>query len=351
VRTLAERVLRDHQGSTLLGGAAMIVGAVIFYLAAANQYQLSVGGNVGIDALAAMGLTVVAGRAGQLALGQAGFMAVGAYAVAYGTTSMHISFLVATLMGAAIAFVLGLVVGWIALRLRGNYLAMATLAFGAIIYGLLQVQSALGGLGGIYGIPPLKLIGTYSAPGSAYVFIWIVVVLAFAVCVLYLRGRAGRELHAIRDDELAATSVGVNNTFRKLQTFGLSAILGAVAGSLLAANSYAVDPTLFQPLISFQIFLMIVIGGLGSLGGAVAGAAIVVWLVQLTPGTGDSAYVALGTLIIVLMAIFPRGLAGICLWLLERARGGRRTGEPPGARGELAPAPDVAGARGAEAGG
>ena len=324
---LVARLRADHQGTTLLGGGAVVLGAVLFYVFAANQYQLSVGGTVGTDALAAMGLTVVAGRAGQLALGQAGFMAVGAYAVAYGTTSMRISFLVATIMGAAIAFTLGLVVGYIALRLRGNYLAMATLAFGAIIYGLLQVQGALGGLGGIYGIPPLKLIGTFTSPGSQYIFVWVVVVLAYAVCVLYLRGRAGRELHALRDDDLAAASVGVNNTFRKLQTFGLSAILGAVAGSLLAANSYAIDPSLFQPLISFQIFLMIVIGGLGSLGGAVAGAAIVVWLVQLTPGTGDSAYVALGALIIVLMAIFPRGLAGVCLWLLERA--GRRPPQRP----------------------
>ena len=98
----------------------------------------------------------------------------------------------------------------------------------------------------------------------------------------------------MRDDELAAATVGVNNTFRKLQAFTLSAVLGAIAGSILAANSTVIDPSLFQPLISFQIFLMIVIGGLGSLGGSVAGAAIVVWLVQLSPGTGDTAYVVLG---------------------------------------------------------
>lgn len=324
-----------------MGGGAVLVGAVLFFLLAANDYQLAVGGTVGIDALAAMGLTVVAGRAGQLALGQAGFMAVGAYAVAYGTTSMGISFIVATIMGVAIACTLGLVVGYIALRLRGNYLAMATLAFGAIIYGLLQVQGALGGLGGIFGIPPLKLIVGFATPGSAYVFIWVVVLLAYLVCALYLRGRAGRELHALRDDELAAGCVGVHNTFRKLQAFGLSAVLGAVAGAILAANSSVIDPSLFQPLISFQIFLMIVIGGLGSLGGAVAGAAIVVWLVQLTPGTGDSAYVALGALVIVLMAIFPRGLAGICLWLVDCAR--RRPPVGRGGQGEdAAAAPEQA---------
>lgn len=148
-------------------------------------------------------------------------------------------------------------------------------------------------------------------------------ILAFAAVALYLRGRAGRELNALRDDELAAATVGVHNTFRKLQAFTVSAILGAIAGALLAANSTVIDPSLFQPLISFQIFLMIVIGGLGSLGGAVAGAAIVVWLVQLTPGTRDSAYVALGVLVILLMAVFPQGLAGVCLWLMDTLRFGR----------------------------
>jgi branched-chain amino acid transport system permease protein len=329
MRPLRDRLLNDHPSMTWMSGGAVLLGAVLFFLLAANDYQLTVGGTVGIDALAAMGLTVVAGRAGQLALGQAGFMAVGAYAAAYGTTHMGISFIVAVIMGVAVASFLGLVVGYVALRLRGNYLAMATLAFGAIIYGLLQVQGKLGGLGGIFGIPPLKLIGTFDTPRSAYLFIWAVVILAFVAVALYLRGRAGRELSALRDDELAAATVGVHNTFRKLQAFTLSAVLGAIAGSILAANSTVIDPSLFQPLISFQIFLMIVIGGLGSLGGSVAGAAIVVWLVQLTPGTGDTAYVVLGALVIVLMAIFPQGLAGVCSWLVDRLRsGGPHVGRP-----------------------
>ena len=248
MRALRDRLLNDHQSTTWMSGGAVVVGALLFFLLAANDYQLTVGGTVGIDALAAMGLTVVAGRAGQLALGQAGFMAVGAYAAAYGTTHMGISFIVAVIMGVAIAAFLGLVVGYIALRLRGNYLAMATLAFGAIIYGLLQVQGKLGGLGGIFGIPPLKLIGTFDTPRSAYLFIWAVVIVAFVAVALYLRGRAGRELSALRDDELAAATVGVHNTFRKLQAFTLSAVLGAIAGSILAANSTVIDPSLFQPL-------------------------------------------------------------------------------------------------------
>ena len=320
------RIVRDEQATTWSSGVLVALGAVLFALFASNDYQLTVGQTVGIDAISAMGLTVVVGRAGQLALGQAGFMAVGAYAVAYGTTKMGVSFIEAILAGVGISFLFGLVVGFAALRLRGNYLGMATLAFGAIIFGLLEVSGKLGGLGGIYGIPPISFVQTFTTPMSAYWFIWIVVFVFFILCALYLRGRPGSELAAMRDDELAAGTVGVNNTFRKLQAFALSAVLGAVAGGILAANSSVIDPTLFQPLISFQIFLMIVIGGLGSLGGAVAGAAIVVWLVQLLPGTGDWAYVVLGAVVIAMMAVVPRGLAGLVLWLLGRL--GRRGQSP-----------------------
>jgi branched-chain amino acid transport system permease protein len=316
-------------------GALVAIGAARFFLVSTNEYQLTVGATVGIDAISTIGLTVVVGRAGQLALGQAGFMAVGGYAVAYGTTHSHLSFLVALIVGMAIALALGALVGWIALRLTGNYLAMATLAFGAIIYGLLEVQGRFGGAGGLFGIPPIELFGMrVVSPQASYVFIWVVVLLAFAAAALYLRGRAGRELEALRDDQLAASALGVNTTYRKVQAFALSAVLGALAGGIMAANQTVIDPSLFAPLISFQIFLMAVIGGLGSLSGAVAGAAIVVWLVQLTPGTGDSAYVVLGVVVVVLMALFPRGLAGMVSALVGRLRPRRAAPPSPGAPDE-----------------
>jgi branched-chain amino acid transport system permease protein len=336
------RRLRNPQAGTWLGSSTALLGAALFALFSTNTYQLSVGSTVGIDAIAAIGLTVVIGRAGQLALGQAGFMAIGAYAVAYGTTKMGLSFIVAVLMGVAVAGALGVIVGYAALRLRGNYLAMATLALGGIIDGLLTAKGRLGGEGGLYGIPPLRLGTTFSSPLASYTFIWIVVGIVLVACGLYLRGRAGQELGALRDDELAAASVGVNNRFRKVQAFVLSAVVGAIAGGILAANSSVIDPTLFTPLISFQIFLMVVIGGLGSLGGAVAGAAIVVWLVQLTPGTGDAAYVVLGVVVVALMAFFPRGLGGMLTDLARRWGPSAPTpgsGQPTGDARESLPAP------------
>lgn len=324
---LVRRLGGPQDARSAMGGAAVMVAAVIFCLAAVNEYQLTVGINVGISAIAALGLTVVAGRAGQLALGQAGFMAVGAYVVAYTTLNWGWPFLVALVAGTVLAFVLGLLLGWIALRLEGNYLAMATLAFGAIIFGVLLIDTPLGGASGLFGIPGISPFGSeLGSPLARYVFVWIVVGLALLVCWRFARGRAGQELAAMRDDALTATTLGVNITHRKIQAFALSAILGGVAGGIMAANEQVIDPTLFRPLISFQIFLMIVIGGLGSLGGAVAGAALVTWLVELVPGTGDSAYVALGVVVVVFMAFFPGGLAALATSALRRV--GRDPGGP-----------------------
>jgi branched-chain amino acid transport system permease protein len=295
-----------------LAALALAIWVISFYFLAGNQYQIFVGTIVGTYAISATGLTVVVGRAGQLSLGQAAFMAIGGYSVAYSTMKWNVPFLAALAGGALLALLFGLAVGWIALRLRGNYLAMATLAFGLIIYGLLNVNGPLGGPLGLSGIPPISLLGwDLVTPNQQYGFVWLIAAAAFLACMLYLRGRAGRELSAIRDDELAAATLGINVTFRKLQAFGISAILGGIAGGIIAANSAVIDPTLFPPMISFQIFLMVVLGGLGSLAGAVAGAAIVVWLIQLTPGTGDWAYTILGGVVIVLMAVFPGGFAAI----------------------------------------
>jgi branched-chain amino acid transport system permease protein len=301
--------VRSRTSFALLG---LTVWVISFAFLAGNQYQVYVGTLVGTYAISAVGLTVVAGRAGQLSLGQAAFMAIGGYSVAYSTMEWHIPFLIALAGGALIALLFGVAVGWIALRLRGNYLAMATLAFGLIIYGLLNVNGPLGGPLGLSGIPPMSLFGwDLLTPNQQYGFVWALAAASVAVCELYLRGRAGRELSAIRDDELAAATLGINVTFRKLQAFGISAILGGIAGGVIAANSAVIDPTLFPPTISFQIFVMVVIGGLGSIGGAVAGAAIVVWLIQLTPGTGDWAFTILGGVVIVLMAFFPGGFAAM----------------------------------------
>lgn len=294
------------------GLGAITCWVVCFGLFAGNDYRRDVGVLIGIYAISALGLSVVFGRAGQLHLGQAGFMAIGAYTVAYTTTAWGFPFLAAIALGCAGAAVFGVVLGWIALRLRGNYLAMASLGFGAMIFTALKVESPLGGNTGIFGIPGISLFGLeISETTDEYWFVWAVAAAAYTVCWLFQRGRVGRELTALRHDELAASAIGIDVTRRKIQAFALCATLGGISGGIMSAQVGIIDPVFFQPLVSLELVLMVVIGGLGSLPGAIAGTAVVVWLIQLVPGSGDWALLGLGAVVVVLMAVAPGGLAAV----------------------------------------
>lgn len=295
-------------------GLALLAAAVAGGLLAVNDFQLQVGTLVAVYGVSTLGLTVVTGRAGQLALGQAGFMAIGAYCSAYLTREVGLWLPPALLAGGLLATGVGIGVGYVALRLRGNYLAMATLALGAIIFGLLQIRGPLGGTLGFSRIPGLSLAGRAAAidqPIGRYAYAWVVLAICYGAVVLVLRRRLGRELAAIRDDEVAASAVGVPVTLRKLQAFAISAFFGGVAGALLAALEGVIDPTLFRPELSFQLFLMVVLGGIGSLPGAIAGAALVEWLIQVVPGTADYALTALGACVVAFVALLPGGLSAV----------------------------------------
>lgn len=309
------------------GGVAILIGVVVYALLDNNPYGLEVGSNIATYGLAAIGLTLVVGSAGQLALGQAGFMAMGGYAVALLTLNAGFSFFPALLVGCAAAGIAGLVVGYIALRLQGNYLAVATLAFGALIPALADINGPFGGPAGLSGIG-IPTIGPlqFTSPMSQYVLPWVVVGLAFVGGKLLLHSRLGRQTMAMRDDELAARCVGISVTRRKIQIFVIGAVLAGLAGTLTASIQGTVAPSTFGPTESLQIFLMIVLGGLGSIPGAIIGAAIVTEIIQIVPGPGDYALTALGAVVIVLMMVAPRGgldAKQALVWLWRRASGRR----------------------------
>ena len=324
---LGARIGAVRQDNLLLSGGGVALGALVFCLAAVNEYQLTVGINVGIYAIAALGLTVVVGQAGQLALGQAGFMAIGGYTVAYSTLTWGWPFLPALLAGTLLAVGLGLLLGWIALRLEGNYLAMATLAFGAIVFGVALIDTPSGRRERTVRDPRNLAARHRSRLAACPLRLRLDRRPAGVRAVLAVRARARRQ--GVEGD--AGRPVGRRDARREhhvAEDPGLRAerAAGRCGGGILAANEQVIDPTLFRPLISFQVFLMIVLGGLGSLWGAVAGTAIVVWLVELVPGTGDWAYVVLGVVVVVAMAVAPGGLASVVAQLtgvVRRARSGR----------------------------
>lgn len=293
---------------------------------------LALGLNIAIAAIASVGLTLAIGGAGQLALGQAGFIAIGAYGTAYAMKADHLPFLAGVAVSIVGAMLAGALVGYIALRLSDNYLAMATLAVGAAIYGLLELPNRLGGQNGYIGIPPASIGGyPFLQPRAQYLLavaaLLIVVVLARWLSV----SRAGRELLALRDDEVAARAVGINITARKVQIFAVASAIGALAGAVNAPLQTAIDPSLFSPAISLELFVMVVLGGLGSIYGAVFGAALVTWLDQAFPGNGSWSLTILGAVVVVSMALAPNGFAGLTrpLARLRLAIVARRTGDSP----------------------
>lgn len=297
-----------HLGPTLL--TAVILVGFAFILPSATDLALGV--NIGVAAIAEVGLTLTIGGAGQLALGQAGFMAIGAYGTAYLMLDREMAFLPALALGVALAVVIGVLVGYVALRLRGHYLAMATLAVGTAIHGFLMRPGPLGGVNGYAPIPFPEIFGyRFTDPRDQYLLVAAVLILVLLGSRWLLSARMGRELAALRDDEVAAQSVGVNITARKVQIFAISAGIGALAGGVNAPLQTAIDPSLFSAAISIQLFVMVILGGLGSIYGAVAGAALVTWLISVVPGRGSWALTVLGIIVIVFMATLPDGFAGI----------------------------------------
>jgi branched-chain amino acid transport system permease protein len=309
------------------------LGVLLIYRFGINDpYQLTLGATIGITAIASIGLTLAIGGAGQLALGQAGFMAVGAYATAELTTKHHISFLVALLISVVLTAIGGALVGYIALRLKGNYLAMATLAVGTGIYVLIKQSKTLGGANGYVGIPAAK-IGTFTAltPENQFLLVGIAVVVVCSLCSLFQATRPGRELRALRDDEVAAQLVGISVINRKVQIFALCSALGGLAGAIAAPIQSVIDPAQFSPAESITLFVVVALGGMGSITGALLGTAIVYYVTQQITGAGGYALTALGCVVIVLMAVLPGGVAAVPRRLFELVLNlrAKQRGEPP----------------------
>lgn len=307
--------------------AILILGYGVVFSAPA---LLALGVNIAVAAIAAVGLTLTIGTAGQLALGQAGFMAIGAYGTAYLMKGQGWPFVVALVASLLVTVVVGGLVGYIALRLKGHYLAMATLAVGGSIYALLVLPSFLGGANGYAPIPPPSLFGhRVVQPVSQYYLVAVALIVVLVGTKWLLDARPGRELIAIRDDEVAARTVGINVTRRKVQIFVITSLLGGLAGGLDAPIQTAIDPTLFSPTVSLQLFVMVIIGGLGSIYGGVLGAALVTWLITAESGNGSLALTLLGAIVVICMAVLPDGLAGIVRLVRGLLLKQLRRGKPP----------------------
>jgi branched-chain amino acid transport system permease protein len=286
--------------------ALALVIALVPVLAPSSFY-LRVASLVWIFALAALGLTILMGYAGQVSLGHAGFLGLGAYAVAVGPARLGLDPLVSFFLGAALCGLVAYAVGKPILRLKGYYLAIATLGFGLIVALVLHSETAV--TGGPDGIQVARI--TLFGISGATTWYWVTagaLMIGAALALNIAASPSGRALRALHDSEVAATGVGVDVAARKLAAFVVSAVYAGVAGGLLALMNGFITPEAASFMHSIELVAMVIIGGTGSVLGAVVGSAFLTVLPQALTILQEYEQAVLGLLIMVFMIFLPAGI-------------------------------------------
>ena len=254
----------------------------------------------GLNIILAASLNLINGYTGQFSLGHAGFMAVGAYVGVVLTTNFHVAFPLAILAGGVTAGLLGALIGLPTLRLRGDYLAIATLGLGEIVRIVIINVPYVGGAAGFKGIQHL----------TNFTWVFFLMLITLFVIKNFVNSRHGRACLAIRENEIAAESMGVNTTKYKVLAFTIGAFFAGVAGVLFGHNMYILSPASFTFMQSFNILIMVVMGGLGSMTGSIAGALVVTFLSAALASFPNARMIIYALALILLMFYRPQGLFG-----------------------------------------
>jgi len=258
-----------------------------------------------INIIVAISLNLATGYLGQMALGHAGFMAIGAYtaglfvkAVEY---PLYVEMIMALILSGLMAGVFGLIIGIPALRLRGDYLGIVTLGFGEMIrYTIINLGKLTGGASGLKRIPQMV--------GLKEVFILLVIVITFIF--LFIRSRHGRAIISIRENEIAAESIGIPTTFYKVYGFFISSFIAGVGGALFAMYSSFLSPDKFKFMFSVELFIIVVFGGMGSITGTIAAGAFLAYLTEKLYDYDDLRLLIYAVMLIVLMIFKSDGIFG-----------------------------------------
>lgn len=252
-----------------------------------------------INIMLAVSLHLVIGITGQFSIGHAGFLAVGAYVSAIATMKFQMPFPIAILAGGIVAALAGLLVGIPTLRLRGDYLAIATLGFAEIILIFFLNIDYVGGAAGMQ----ITHLTTWT---STFICLFITIL----VIVNFTNSRHGRAAIAIRENEIAADAMGINTTYYKVAAFALGSLFAGVAGALQAHNFYIINPTNFGFLKSFDILIYVVLGGLGSLSGSVIAASFLTIISTYLQDYPETRMIIYSLVLVIVMLYRPKGLMG-----------------------------------------
>jgi branched-chain amino acid transport system permease protein len=325
-------VIRRYAPRALGYGALLAAIAVLPFVL--GEFRVTQFTYVGVFAIALIGLSILTGLTGQISLGHGGFMAIGAYVTAILSVNHGVPDLLTIPLGGLAAGVVGFLFGFPALRLAGVYLALATFALAVIVPSLATSFGDLtGGPEGILLDLPTSPVGALTPDKWLYYVTWAIAAVLFAAGVIFVRGRRGRALRAIRENELAAVSTGIGLARYKTLAFGVSAFYAGVAGSLYAILNFIVTPGTFQITLSILLLAGLVIGGAGSFLGVLVGAAFVEfmplyagdvlgkvigvaqWLRlpvgDVDPTTPGVPSVVYGVVLLLVLLAMPQGAAGL----------------------------------------
>jgi branched-chain amino acid transport system permease protein len=280
----------------------------------------------GILYIAVLGLDILMGFAGQVSLGQSGFMAVGGYAAASLAVNYDIDPLWGTLIGIAMAVVCAFGLSLITSRLRGHYLALATLAFGLLVDSLtVGLADITGGPSGLVGIPSFS-VGDWSVdtPAQMYYLVLAIIVVLLVLLFAGIRSSFGRSLKMVRADQTAAAALGVNVPRVKLAALAISAALAALSGALYAFYFHYLSPEMVGTQRSFEMIAMLVAGGEGTLVGPLLGVALLTLLPSIFQSFAIYKTFAEGALLVAAFLYMPEGMFGFAALGLRRLARGRR---------------------------
>jgi branched-chain amino acid transport system permease protein len=252
-----------------------------------------------INIILAVSLHLIIGITGQFSIGHAGFFAVGAYASAIMTMKLQMPFALALLVGGIAAAVAGLLIGIPSLRLKGDYLAIATLGFGEIVrISLLNIEY----VGGASGMTVTHL--------TTWPWVFACLLITIIVIANFTNSTHGRACISIREDEIAADSMGINTTYYKVVAFVIGSFFAGIAGGLYAHHFYIIQPTNFGFLKSFDILIFVVLGGLGSMSGAVIAAILLTVVSTFLQDYPETRMIIYSIILILVMLYRPKGLLG-----------------------------------------
>jgi len=255
---------------------------------------------IGINIILALGLNLITGVTGQLSMGHAGFMSLGAYTSAILSVHYGTPFFLAIIAGALLAALFGFLIGIPTLRLDGDYLAMVTIGFAEIIRVFF-----------LNFVPGGKAVGLSGIPQeTTFTTVWIIVIVVIILNAKLFNSRVGRSLYAIRENEIAAESCGINTTRMKVLAFTVGSLLGGLGGGLYAHYMYYINPQDFGFMKSIEILNMVVLGGMGSIPGTIIGVIILTLAPEVLRVVAEYRLLVYGALLVILMIFRPNGLLG-----------------------------------------